>query len=100
MWLKNFILGLKIVDSITKPITLYCDNQAAVFFSSNNKVSGAAKHIDIKYHFIREKVEQKEIQVNIVRSGENVADVLTKPLARKNFEKMREMLGVHPPLLD
>jgi hypothetical protein len=47
VWLKNFIPGLKVIDSITEPIILYCDNQSAVFFSSNNKSSGASKHIDL-----------------------------------------------------
>jgi len=45
-WLKNFIPRLRVVDSISGPLTLYCDNQPAVLYSSNNKSSGAAKHID------------------------------------------------------
>ena len=48
IWLKNFIPGLKVVDSILKPLLLYCDNEPAVFYTSNNKSSAAAKHIDIK----------------------------------------------------
>ena len=47
IWLKNFIPGLKVLDNITKPLILYYDNKATVFFSHNNKSSGAAKHIDI-----------------------------------------------------
>jgi hypothetical protein len=43
------------VDSISKPRTLYCDNKAVVFFSHNNKSSGAAKHIDFKYLVVRER---------------------------------------------
>jgi hypothetical protein len=48
VWLKNFIPGLKVVDSISKPLLLYCDNEPAVFYSNNNKSSAATKHIDIK----------------------------------------------------
>ena len=48
-WLKNFIPGLKVIDNIMEPITLYSDNQSAIFFSSYNKSSGASKHIDLKY---------------------------------------------------
>jgi hypothetical protein len=55
VWLKNFIPGLKVIDSITEPITLYCDNQSAVFFSSDNKSSGASKHIDLKYRVVKER---------------------------------------------
>ena len=49
VWLKNFIPRLKVVDSISKPILLYCDNEPAVFYTSNNMSSNAARHIDIKY---------------------------------------------------
>ena len=47
VWLKQFIPGLKVVDSISKPLTLYCDNKAAVFFAHNNKSTDATKHIDL-----------------------------------------------------
>ncbi|XP_026657005.2 myricetin 3-O-glucosyl 1,2-rhamnoside 6'-O-caffeoyltransferase AT2-like [Phoenix dactylifera] len=47
IWLRNFISELKVVDSISRPITIYYDNSAAVFFSKNNKSSGGSKHIDI-----------------------------------------------------
>ena len=49
LWLKKFILGLKVVDNIEKPLKLYCDNEPAISYSYNNRSSGAAKHIDIKY---------------------------------------------------
>lgn len=58
VWLKNFISGLKVVDSISRPITFYYDNSAAVFFSKNNKSSGGSKHIDIKYLEVRDRVKE------------------------------------------
>ena len=48
-WLKKFVPGLKMVDSIQRPLKIYCDNEPAVFYAHNNKSSGAAKHIDIKF---------------------------------------------------
>jgi hypothetical protein len=48
-WLKKFISGLKVVDDISRPLKLYCDNEPAVMYAHNNKLSDAAKHIDIKY---------------------------------------------------
>jgi hypothetical protein len=42
-WLKNFIPGLKVVENISKPLMLYCDNEPAVFHASNNKSSVATK---------------------------------------------------------
>jgi hypothetical protein len=47
--LKNFIPSLRVVDNISKTLTLYCDKKAVIFFSHNNKSSGATKHIDLKY---------------------------------------------------
>ena len=55
-WLKKFVPGLRVVDSIEKPLKLYCDNEPAVFYAHNNKSSGAAKHIDIKFYVVKEQV--------------------------------------------
>ena len=49
VWLKSFISGLRIVDSISRPLKLYCDNSLAVFMAKNNKSGSRSKHIDIKY---------------------------------------------------
>jgi hypothetical protein len=55
VWLKNFIPDLRVMGSISRPLTLYYDNKATVFFSHNNKSSGAAKYIELKYLVVREK---------------------------------------------
>ena len=57
VWLKSFITGLRIVDSIQRPLRLYCDNSVAIFLAKNDK-SGKSKHIDIKYLAIRERVRE------------------------------------------
>jgi hypothetical protein len=61
VWLKIFIPSLRVVDSISKPLILYCDNKAVVFFSHNNKSSGAAKHIELKYLVVRERERESRI---------------------------------------
>ncbi|XP_051148636.1 secreted RxLR effector protein 161-like [Andrographis paniculata] len=53
VWLKSFISELRVVDSISRPIKLYCDNSAAVFMAKNNKSRSRSKHIDIKYLTLR-----------------------------------------------
>jgi len=45
-----------VVDNIDKPLKLYCDNDPAVQYAQNNRSSGAAKHIDIKYYVVKDKV--------------------------------------------
>ena len=55
-WLKKFMPGLKVVDDIHKTLKLYYDNEPTVCYAHNNKSSGAAKHIDIKYYVVKDKV--------------------------------------------
>ena len=49
VWLKSFIGGLTVVDSIQRPLRLYCDNLAAIFLTKNDKSGSRSKHINIKY---------------------------------------------------
>ncbi|XP_056177366.1 secreted RxLR effector protein 161-like [Syzygium oleosum] len=58
IWLRNFISGLVIVNSIAGPLKIYCDKSAAVFFSKNDKYSKGAKHIEIKYLSVKEEVQK------------------------------------------
>ena len=53
VWLRSFISGLRVVDSISRPLLLYCDNSAAVFMAKNNKSGSRSKYINIKYLAIR-----------------------------------------------
>ena len=52
------------------------------------------KHIEIKYHYIKDMVQRGAVKLQYVATDEQIADVLTKPLARVNFEYFREKLGV------
>jgi hypothetical protein len=54
MWLNKFISSLRVVDSIERPLKLYCDNEPAIFYAHNNKSSDAAKHIKIKFYVVKE----------------------------------------------
>ena len=58
LWLRNFISGLEVVDTITKPLKIYYDNSAAVFFSKNKKYSRGVKHMKLKYFAIKEEVQK------------------------------------------
>ena len=63
VWLKSFITGLRIVDSIQRPLRLYCDNSAIVFLAKNDKSGNRSKHIDIKYLAIRELVQEQKVVI-------------------------------------
>jgi hypothetical protein len=55
-----------------------------------------SKHIEIKYHYIRDMVQRGAVRLTYVTTKEQVADVLTKPLSRMKFKHFRDKLGVVP----
>jgi hypothetical protein len=85
MWLKNFIPGLRVIDSISKPLTIYCDNKATVFFSHNNKSSDAFKHIDLRYLIVRERVQDRTINLEHIGTKEMLTDPLTNDISPHIF---------------
>ncbi|KAJ9567681.1 LOW QUALITY PROTEIN: hypothetical protein OSB04_003647 [Centaurea solstitialis] len=94
IWLKNFVAGLKIMDSIEKPLTIYCDNAAAVFFTKNNKRSSGSRNIDVKYFAVRENVRDKEIEVLKISTKEQLADPFTKALPVECFKRHIKDMGI------
>lgn len=92
IWLKTFLSELNF--SKTHPITLQIDNQSAILLAKNAMFHERTKHIAIRYHFIREKLEEGEICVEYVPTNEQVADVLTKPLTREKHGRFLRGMGV------
>ena len=85
IWLKNFISGLLVVDSISRPIKIFCDNSVVVFFSKNNKSSKGSKHIELKYLTVRDLVKNKDIMVEHIDTTNMLTDPLTKGLRSITF---------------
>ncbi|KAG8645797.1 hypothetical protein MANES_10G094466v8, partial [Manihot esculenta] len=83
--LRNFILGLGIVDNIARPLRTYCDNFAAVFFPKNDKYSRSTNHIDLKYLSVKEEVQKYKVPIEHINTDLIVADPLTKGLSSKTF---------------
>ena len=73
---------------------IHCDNQSCVKLSKNPVFHDKSKHIEIKYHYIRDMVQRGVVKISYVATEEQIADVLTNPLARVNFEYFGEKLGV------
>ena len=69
LWLRNFIIGLKIVDSISRPLKIFCDNSAVVFFSKNNKSGSRSKHIEIKCLKVRENVKKQKVSIEHISTS-------------------------------
>ena len=94
LWLRNFISGLRIVDSIARPLKIYCDNSAAVFFSKNDKYSKGAKHMEIKYFAVKEEVQKQRVSIEHISTNLMIADPLTKGLSPKAFNEHGERMGI------
>lgn len=80
-------------DRHNKPI-LSVDNQSAIKLVKNPEMHKRTKHIDVSYHFIREHFELGLFAIKHVPSEQQFADILTKPLPRNSFCKLRSMIGV------
>ena len=81
---------------IKEPIVMYCDNTNAIKISKNQVMHFKTKHIAIKYHFVKELVQDEEIILEYVHTKEQIADIFTKPLPKEAFLYLRGKLGVIP----
>ena len=77
-----------------KPTVLKCDNQSSIKLAYNPIYQARTKHIEIQHHFVREKIQEKEIDLTYCKTTDNVADIFTKPLRKMSFEVCRKQLGV------
>jgi len=94
VWLKSFISGLKVVDSISRPLKMYCDNSAAVFMAKYNKSGSQSKHIDIKYLAVSEHVKENKVVIEHVSTKLMIADPLTKGMPPKNLKDHVVRMGL------
>ena len=80
----------------TGPIILNGDNNGSISLSKNPENHARTKHIEVQYHFIREKVLEGLVDVKHVSTKDQLADIMTKPLTKQPFESNRLKLGLHP----
>ena len=74
-----------------------CDNQSAIAMTKNPEFHSRTKHIDLRYHWIRNKVEEREIEVVYVPTEHNTADVFTKALGKEKHSYFTTRLHVLSP---
>lgn len=93
VWVQNLMKD--ITDKMVNLPVLLIDNQSAIQWIKNGLYqSPKGKHIDVKYKFICEKFNNKEINVEYVRSKNQLADIFTKPLPKVAFENLRKLIGM------
>ena len=92
IWLRKMLVGL--FGHMIETTEIYCDNQSCIRLTENPVFHDRSKHIEIRYHFIRDWVQRGAVQLEYVATGEQVADILTKALEKGKFIKFRDKLGV------
>ena len=88
IWLRRLIESSGLETS--GPTTIFEDKKGAIALSKNQTSHSQTKHIDKKYHFVRDAVEKKQINP----SEEMIADILTKGLPKEKFEKSQNLMGL------
>ena len=73
---------------------IHCNNQSCIKLSENSMVRDRSKHIEMKYHFIRDLVQRGALKLQYIRTEEQIADILTKPLTASKFVYFRDKLGM------
>lgn len=91
-WLRQLLAD--VTGHKVPPIKLYIDNQSAISIANNTNVSKRSKHMDVKFHYIRQEIQNQRIVTEYCPTDSMIADILTKPLSRNRFMTLRDMLGV------
>ena len=94
IWLKKFLSDLGVVRIEQIPITLFCNNSGAVAQSKDPRNHKKGKHIERKYHIIRDIITRGDVVVAKIESANNLADPFTKALPQRTFESHLEGMGV------
>ena len=92
VWLAQLLAELK--SKQRAAFILKMDSRSAIALSKNPVFHDRSKHIDVRYHFIRECIGDGKMDIEHVRTEEQLANILTKPLARGKFYELRVHLGV------
>jgi hypothetical protein len=92
VWLAR--LFSELLNKEAAPVTLFIDNKSTISLCKNLVLHESTKHIDLRYHYIRDCVEKGTIMVDYISTNEQKADILTKPLSRTRFQKLCGKVGI------
>ena len=92
VWVRRLLSDIEAM--LTGPTVIMEDNQGTLVIANNPIAHSRTKHTDIRYHFVREAVLNKTVELRYCPSEYMIADILTKPLPRERFETLRRALGI------
>jgi hypothetical protein len=76
------------------PTIIYCDNQSCIKLSKNLICHDRSKLIEIRYHFIRDRIQKGTMKIQYISIDQQVVEIMTKPLAKGKLEAFRDLLGL------
>ncbi|GKD99260.1 hypothetical protein Tco_1387244 [Tanacetum coccineum] len=91
LWMKS---QLTKYDIIYQKVPIFCDNTSAIAISNNPVLHSRIKHIDIRYHFIRDHILKGNIELHFILPQYQLADIFTKPLDEPTFKRLIVELGM------
>lgn len=91
VWLSRLYKEIAHVNDV--PI-LFVDNASAIKLAKNPEFHKKTKHIDVRSHYVREKVVHGQIIIEHIYSKDQVADICTKPIPRVSFVYLRSLIGM------
>ncbi|GJV51120.1 retrovirus-related pol polyprotein from transposon TNT 1-94 [Tanacetum coccineum] len=91
LWMKSQLTDY---DIIYEKVPIFCDNTSAIAISNNLVLHSRTKHIDIRYHFIRDHVLKGDIELHFIPTQYQLADIFTKPLEESTFKRLIVELGM------
>ena len=92
VWMKRILEKLSLNESNCSKI--FCDNSTTIKLSKNSVLHGRSKHIDVRFHFLRDLTREGTIELIYCGTLDQLADMMTKPRTVEAFQKSRSQLGV------
>ena len=91
IWLKDLLGDLGVIQ---ENIAVFCDNQSAIFLVKNQTYHAQTKHIDVKYHYVREIIESGVVLLRKIDTKDNPLDMLTKVISGVKFQHCLKLIQI------
>ena len=94
VWIRKFTAGLGVIKNTCSPVNLYCDNTGAIAQAKEPRAHARSKHVQRRFHVIRELIEFGEVKICKIATEDNIADPLTKALTQPKHEGHVRSMGL------